>query len=143
MKVIILAFAFILFSIKGDESRLNRICNRWRQIGILDHEKGYQGVGDLGEIITLGKHGLYTKKLYGTLDFRGKWLYNNDSTKFVIMVDYMNGQKLNGQDDFLDTKYATDSIIMLTNDSLIIGMLAYFGSEKIYGHDDWYYIREK
>ncbi len=35
----------------------------------------------------------------------------------------------------------TDSIILLTADTLVVGHLAWFGPEEEYGHDDWYYLR--
>ena len=32
-------------------------------------------------------------------------------------------------------------ILKLTKDTLIIGNEAYYGPEKVKGHDDWYYVR--
>jgi hypothetical protein len=37
----------------------------------------------------------------------------------------------------------TDSIIKLTGDTLIYGSLSFYGQQRIYGHDDWYFVREK
>ena len=40
-----------------------------------------------------------------------------------------------------ETKPA-ESIIKLTPDTLIYSALGYYGKENIYGHDEWYFVKE-
>jgi hypothetical protein len=50
------------------------------------------------------------------------------------------GRKIPGND--LPTSF-NSIILKLTRDTLIIGQEAYFGPEKIKGHNDWYYLKIK
>ncbi len=95
----------------------------------------------MSEAIWFKKDGTFEKELYGSLKFKGKWLFSNDSLKLALGITEMNGTPMPGNDSF-DNRFATDSILSLTNDTFIDAQLGYFGKQKIYGHDDIYYIRE-
>ena len=138
---IILTF-LLLFKSPGQDSKIDLLCHKWRQVGMKSFGKNYHQVDkSMSELISFDENGTFEKELYGTLKFKGKWLFSNDSTKLALGITEMNGNPL------LDTarfgnKYANDTLIRLTKDTLIDGHLSYFGNNKIYGHDDYYYVRE-
>jgi len=96
----------------------------------------------MAEIIRFKQDGTYDKDLYGSLHFKGQWLFSNDSSRIALRITEINGRVLPGNDSF-NNEHATDSIIKLTQDTLIIGQLKYFGPGKKYGHDDVYYLSEE
>ena len=92
------------------------------------------------EVMTVQKNGTYEKILYGQLKMEGNWKFTSDSTKLLFSLSSMNGAPV--KDMPMDKAKATDSILRLTADTLIIAQLAYFGPKQEYGHDDVYYTRE-
>lgn len=142
MKIILAIFLFFTFCFLTD-NKTKLLCQRWRQIGIKSFNKDFKLVDkSLAETIIFKSDGTFEKELYGSLHFNGLWLFNNDSTKLAMTLTDMNGTKMPSTEPFTN-KYANDSIIKLTQDTLIDGQLQYFGANKIYGHDDIYYVREK
>ncbi|HEX4375107.1 MAG TPA: hypothetical protein VHZ50_17510 [Puia sp.] len=141
MKPILSFLIFISFYFTGD-NKINLLCQKWRRIGIKSFGKEFKTVNKLDEIIVFKNNGTFEKELYGNLHFKGIWLFSHDSTKLAMTLTEMNGTTMTNNHS-LNTDYATDSIIKLTKDTLIDGHLGYFGVEKIYGHDDIYYISEK
>jgi len=81
--------------------------------------------------------GSYQEEMF-SLKSKGIWQFTADSTMLKIGLTEMNGMQLKGL-SFEDSK-PTNRILKLTTDSLIIGMEAYYGPEKIFGHDDWYFV---
>ena len=56
-------------------------------------------------------------------------------------LDIFNGTKIPA---FSDTTKRTNIIIIkLTQDTLLYGTEGYYGNDKVYGHDDWYFMRQK
>lgn len=131
----------ILFS-NFPENKTDLLCRKWRQVGIKSFGQEYKAVDlAMSEMISINKNGSYVKVLYGSLEIKGQWKFNSDSTKLAFTVAEFNGvmtPNLSPGD-----ANPTDSIIKLTTDTLIYGALTYYGEDKIYGHDDWYFVREK
>jgi hypothetical protein len=140
MKSIIWIVALSLFSTRAGENKMSLICNSWKLVGIQSFSKEYKpaNVGQ-GENLTFHANGTYEKVLYGQLKLKGDWSFRVDSTKLEFTVDSMNGTKMPSTP--LGTFKPTDSIAKLTTDTLIIARLAYYGPDRVYGHDDWYYVR--
>ena len=135
-------FFFLLCLVRLHENKMDLICQKWRQVGIKDFGKDYKSIDkSMTEVIIFKKDGAYDEELYGSLQIKGQWKFSMDSLKLSLVLTEMNGKTLAGT-SFDDSK-PIDSIIKLTRDTLIYGALVYFGEQKIYGHDDWYFVREK
>ena len=133
---------FLLFKSAGQDNKIDLLCHKWKQVGIKSFGKNYHQIDkSMSELISFDRNGTFEKELYGTLEFKGKWLFSNDSTKLTLAITEINGNPISDTTPF-DNKYANDTLIKLTKDTLIDGHLAYFGNDKIYGHDDYYYVRE-
>ncbi len=118
------------------------LCQKWRQIGIKNFDKDFHEIDkSMSDVIWFKKDGTFEKELYGNLKFKGEWLFSNDSSKLALEINEMNGTPMPGNDPF-NNRFANDSILKLTNDTFIDARLAYFGNQKIYGHDDICYIRD-
>ncbi|WP_295654448.1 hypothetical protein [uncultured Mucilaginibacter sp.] len=124
-------------------SKMNLICNKkWRWVALKSFGKELNPVQkSLSDALFFRNDGTFEKEMYGQLKFKGKWAFNTDSSKLDMAITEMNGQALAGM--ALGESHPTDSIMRLTKDTLIIAKLAYFGPKNIYGHDDWYYVKEK
>jgi len=142
MKLLItMVFALLAFPLQKND-KLDLLCQKWRQVGMKSYGKEYRSIDKkMSESIWFKRDGTFIKELYGQLTFKGQWLLSNDSTKIAFRITQMNGTPF-GEGEPFDNKFANDSIIKLTKDTLIDGQLKYFGVEKIYGHDDIYYVRE-
>ena len=75
------------------------------------------------------------------MKIKGRWKFNQDSTRLAFEVFEYNGTKVPG--GHLDKMILTDSVMKLTKDTLIFASRAYYGPKKVYGHTDWYFVREK
>jgi hypothetical protein len=53
----------------------------------------------------------------------------------------INGKSFPVPDD--TSKHYNYIILKLTKDSLIYGQEALYGEKRVYGHDDWYFVRAK
>ena len=136
-------FLFFLSICLLTDNKTKLLCQKWRQVGIKSFGEEFKLVDkSLAEIIIFKNDGTFEKELYGSLHFKGLWLYNNDSTKLALTLTEMNETKM-PSDAAFNNKYANDSIIKLTQDTLIDGQLQYFGQQKIHGHTDIYYVREE
>ncbi|MBX7155731.1 MAG: hypothetical protein U0Y96_16345 [Candidatus Kapaibacterium sp.] len=139
---LITLLSILLLSFSELNHKTDLLCQRWRQVGVKYFGKDYKAIDkSMSELIWFKQDGTFDKELYGSMKFKGKWLFSKDSTKLALAITEMNGMAMPGQDLF-DNKYANDSLIKLTKDTLIDGQLKYFGKEKTYGHDDIYYVRE-
>jgi hypothetical protein len=142
MNRVLLTWIILLFFTKQNDSRFDLLCQKWRWVGSKDFGKEYKPVNETSsEVIFLKKDGTYEEELYGSIQIKGIWNLCCDSSKIGFVVVEMNGAKM-GESTFNGLK-PTDSIMKLTKDTLIYAALAYFGEKKIYGHDDWYFVREK
>jgi hypothetical protein len=84
---------------------------------------------------------VYNNALNNTLKISGKWYLNSDQTKLGYKFEEINGYKLPVSSD--TARHFNTIILKLTTDTLIYGNEAYYGNNKVYGHDDWYFVREK
>jgi hypothetical protein len=143
MKLLFTALTNIfLSSTLQHDSKFDLVCQKWKQVGIKSFGKDYNPVDkSMTEIIEFKKDGTYEEELYGNIQFKGKWKFSNDSTKLGFEVTEMNGTAMH--DLSLADSKPIDSIIKLTKDTLIYGSLGFYGKNQLYGHDDWYFVREK
>lgn len=131
LRSLILSACIGLMTIKTAENKLDTISHTWRWVGVKTHKGDYKPVfTEKDEVMTLHPDGTYEKLLYGQLKMTGNWGFSPDSLKLSFAFA-SPPQKV----------YYNDSIILLTADTLVIGHLMWFGPEKEYGHDDWYYVR--
>jgi len=141
MKLLLIALSFILLS-SQQESKLKLVCKKWRQVGIKQFGKDYQPVyKSMSEIIEFKYDGTYEEDLYGNVKIKGKWKFSIDSTKLAFEVTEIDGTAMH--DLSLTDSKPVDSIIKLTKDTLIYGSLGFHGVNKLYGHDDRYFVRER
>jgi hypothetical protein len=140
MKTIFIIACIVLAAVSTADSKLALICHSWRLAGTKPFGKDFRPANSpTDEVLTLAGDGTYEKLLYGQLKIKGLWKFTSDSSKLVFGVTSMNGS--NVQSISIDVSKATDSIIRLSADTLIDAHLAYFGPERKYSHDDWYYVR--
>jgi hypothetical protein len=90
--------------------------------------------------ITFEENGSYVEDMY-CLKSSGQWYFNKDMTKLGFKLDTFNGMKLPTSND--STKRTNIIILKLTQDTLIYGTEGYYGKDRAYGHDDWYFVRQK
>ena|SRR5580692_10965101 len=141
MKYLSLILPLFFFRMSSD-SILQLICHRWKQVGIKPFQKEFRPIqSQQGEVLSFHSDGTYEQLLYGRLSINGVWKFSDDSIKLAFAITSMNGSPLKSLP--LENTTPTDSLVRLTTDTLIYARLAYYGPEKVYGHDDWYYVREK
>ena len=140
MKPILITACIILFAARTSDSKWNLICHQWRLIGIKSFGKDFKPAKDpKDEVLTFLADATYEKLLYGQLKIKGEWQFKSDSSKLVFSVTSMNGSAVTSLP--IANSLPSDSIIKLTPDTLIDARIAYFGPQKEYRHDDWYYVR--
>ena len=118
------------------------IYGKWKQYGYKNfHDTVIKTSKEecANKVMKLGKDGTYEEEMYSLVG-KGVWRFNPDSTRFGYVFSEYMGQKIPGND--LPTSF-NSIILKLTRDTLIIGQEAYFGPEKIKGHNDWYYLKIK
>jgi hypothetical protein len=135
----IILTSFILFLIKGQDSKQDLFCHRWVEIGYKYYgEKTLQQVNpEVLKTIQFFKGGTFTEESY-IEKATGNWIFNSDTTKFGIEYTLYNNQHIGN----LMPITTTSLIIKLTEDTLIYGEEGKFGHDKVYGHDDYYFVRE-
>jgi len=143
MKLALISIAsFFLITETQDETKRDMLCKKWLQVGIKIFGQDYKSLDrSMAEVLALKKDGSFEKEVYGQLRLKGVWKFNIDSSKLAFSMTEMNGTTI--KDMPLNDINPTDSIIKLTSDTVIIGSLGYYGKQRLYGHDDRYYIREK
>jgi hypothetical protein len=130
-----------LIGVFNKDSRMQLVCHKWKQVGLKPFGKSYQAVRASDKVMTLDRSGKYEETLYGNLKIKGRWKFNQDSTRLAFEPYEFNGKTV--PSGYLDKILPTDSLMKLTKDTLIYASLAYYGPKKVYGHDDWYFVREK
>ena len=136
--VSIVLFSSTVFAQVGTKAQM--LCKTWVQVGFKPFGKSYMKVdSSAGKVVTFEANGRYDEVDYGMLKFGGSWKFNADSSKLAVAMDEMNGQKVANVLPLADTP-PTDTLLILTPDSLVYGAEAYYGPNKIYGHDDSYFV---
>lgn len=92
----------------------------------------------MGKRIQFKKDGTFEEIMYN-LKGKGLWEFNEDSTKFGLKMTDYNGMNVSNSLPIAKNIL----IIKLTADTLVYGTEAYYGKEKKYGHEDWYFIKER
>jgi hypothetical protein len=129
---------FFLQPLQESGSKTALFCRKWQQVGIKSFNRTFNPVqAENAKVMEFRSDGSYQEQMF-TLESRGLWKFNADSSKFVISLTELNGQPT--KDISLDEKQASDLILRLTADTLIVGEEGYFGPQKTYGHDDWYFV---
>jgi hypothetical protein len=140
MKSIPFVFILLLISHPPPASKMDLISQKWIEVGLKVFGKEYRSIDKASaEILTFHQNGSLEKELYGNLKFKGLWKFSADSTKIGIELTQLNGNPMQGL-PLKDIK-PTDSIMKLTHDSLILGVLGEYGELRIHGHDDRYFVR--
>jgi hypothetical protein len=141
MKAVLILVACLLpFSFSTGGSKMKLLCRKWQQVGIRPFGREYTPVDrSMAEVLVFSEDGSYTEELDVSMHIKGQWRFNSDSTKLAFAITEMNGTPMS--DLSLSEAIPADSIILLTADTLIYGRLANYGKEKIYGHEDSYFVR--
>ena len=141
-KYLLCALAIILLSVQTDKKSL--LCHKWMQFALKSHDDQALKLIDksMAKECEFREDGYYQETMYnGKMKISGKWFFNTDQTKMDYTMTEMNGQKL---PEFPGAEEHIHKIILkLTADTLIYGSEAYYGKDRVYGHDDWYFVREK
>jgi hypothetical protein len=144
MKLILLFLLAPLFLSPKQESKMDLLCHKWKQIGIKKCGEEYQSVDSTTEgTITIRKDGTYEKEFRaGKLRAKGQWMFNKDSTKLGFAIMEVNGRPTPFT---LTDANLLDTIVRLSKDTLIYGFLRYYheGDDWKRCHEDGYFIRDK
>lgn len=128
-----------LVSFDSNRGQFDLFCHKWKQVGFKTN--GSQNVKavniEMSKRIEFKKDGTFEEIMYN-LKGKGIWEFNEDSTKFGLRMTEYNGMSISNS--LPNNKNIL--IIKLTEDSLIYGTEAYYGNDKIYGHEDWYFVRD-
>src|ERR1035437_1196459 len=140
--ILILVSVFLLSLQTGKVDKKNLMVGHWKEFGYKFHnDTMMKAVSEECALktMTLGNDWTYEEKMY-CLTSSGKWFFNKDQTKFDFSLGTFNGAKISS---FTDTTKTNNIIIKLTQDTLIYGSEGYYGEKGIYGHDDYYFVRQK
>ncbi len=139
---LIFASVFLLSLQTGNVDNKKLIVGHWKEFGYKFHnDTEMKSVSEECAIktMTFSNDRTYEERMY-CLTSSGKWFFNKDQTKFDFSLDNFNGMKM---ESFTDTTKTNKIIIKLTKDTLIYGSEGYYGEKGIYGHDDFYFVRQK
>ena len=140
-RFLILFLLPIAISNSQTADRTDLLCRKWVLVGSKPFNMPYRAVNpQMAKIMQFNKDGTYQEEMF-SLKSKGVWEFNTDSTMFNISLTEFNGSPTKGL-SLKDSK-PTDRILKLTRDSLIYGMEAYYGPERTFGHDDWYFVPVK
>lgn len=140
---IILISVFLLSLQTEKADKKNLIVGHWKEFGYKFHDDTVmKSVSEECALktMTFGNDWTYEESMY-CLTSGGKWFFNKDQTKIGFTLDTFNGMKTPSSSDTM--RIANIIIIKLTRDTLIYGQEAYYGEKGIYGHDDYYFVRQK
>ena len=116
------------------------LCRKWQQVGLKAFGHPYKSIeGCMAERIEFRDDATFSKTLYCTLDFGGKWKFNDDSSRIAIALTEQSGRTI-PKAMGIESSKPTTIILLLSTDSLVLGEEAYFGPERKLGHDDKYYV---
>jgi len=127
--------------LSGQTNKHDLFCQKWIQFGYKSHsDSNVRIITDdcSKKKCEFFKDGKYTEDMFCLKGF-GIWAFNKDSTKFGFKYTEYMGQKI---EEKLPISF-NSLILKLTVDTLIIGNEGYYGNNKIYGHDDLYFVRVK
>ncbi len=140
--IFIFVSTFSLLSHTEKEDKKNLLVGHWKEFGYKFHnDTAMKSVSEECAIktMTFRNDWTYEERMF-CITSSGKWFFNKNQTKFDFSMDNFNGMKVSS---FTDTTKINQLIIKLTKDTLIYGSEGYFGEKGIYGHDDFYFVKQK
>jgi hypothetical protein len=137
----VMALTAILLSMKADNGRKELLCHKWVQFAFKRNIETSPSPIDksMAKTCIFDPNGGYVE-LMG-LKASGHYFLNAAQTKISLQLEVINGKTMPVSAD--TTKHFNIIILRLTKDTLIYGQEAYYGEKRVYGHDDWYFVREK
>lgn len=136
-----MALAAILLSMKADNDRKDLLCHKWVQFALKRNGDTAPTPVDksMAKSCFFNPNGTY-EELMG-LKVTGHYFLNQAQSKIALKFEVINGKTMPVSAD--TTKHYNIVILRLTKDTLIYGLEAYYGEKRVYGHDDWYFVRGK
>jgi len=134
----------ILLSMKADNERRVLLSHTWVQFAFKGNRDSLATPVDksMAKTCTFNANGTYEESTYNSgVRISGYYYLNGNETKLALKFNVLNGQQLPGIND--TTKHYNIIILRLTKDTLIYGQEARYGEKRVYGHDDWYFVRKK
>jgi hypothetical protein len=129
---------------KADNDRKGMLSHTWVQFAFKRNGETSASPTDktMVKTCTFNPNGDYEESTYNSgVKISGYYFLNGDQTKIALKFDVLNGQRLPGSTDTI--KRYNIIILRLTRDTLIYGQEARYGERRVYGHDDWYFVRKK
>jgi hypothetical protein len=128
----------------GNPDRTKLLSQRWKQFGFrANNDKTYHRVSEqMAKTLQFRQNGYYEETMNG-LNGIGKWRMNKEQTKIGWQFDLYDGLDLRLLTGYDNEIRLNKRIIRLTPDTLILGDEDYEGPHEKYGHDDWYFTRQK
>jgi len=137
---ILLAGLVLLSMQPGNTDQKLLFCHKWRQFAFKRATDSVVKSIDPSMAKTcLFRDDGYYEENYLNIISSGKWFFNADEKKFGLIIDTFNGTKFPGQDSLKPP--ANIVVLKLTKDTLIYGNDIYTGPNRVYGHDDSYFVR--
>jgi len=142
--IIVLLASLLFFDLSQHNDKTSLLCHTWKQV----YFKSFNGTlskdlsKEMSKICNFNINGDYEEEMYN-LKSGGKWYFNDEKTKFGILLNSFNGKPL----PVLNDTYKRTNIIILklNQDTLIYGHETYYGygPNKVFGHDEWCFVRVK
>jgi hypothetical protein len=142
--VTVILIAASLLSMRSDNDRKDMLSHTWVQFAFKRNNETSPSIVDKTTVktCTFSANGAYEESTYNSgVKISGGYFLNDNQTKIALKLDVLNGQRLPGTND--TAKRYNIIILKLTKDTLIYGQEARYGEKRIYGHDDWYFVRKK
>ena len=135
-----IALTAILLSMKADNGKRDLLCHKWIQVAFKRNSETAPTPVDrsMAKTCVFNPDGGYVE-LMG-MKASGHYFLNATQTKIAFQYEMINGKAFTLSGD--TTKHYNYIILKLTKDSLIYGQEALYGEQRVYGHDDWYFVRK-
>ena len=137
----ILIITFFLSNFQ-QPSKMDLLCHKWVEVGRKDFGKDYKSTVDNNhkENILIKKNGMFFSRLNEKVTIKGIWVCNRDTSKIAFNLIFHDKEfKTIDRTKILPT----DTIVLLTEDTLVLGNFTRVNHLKINGYDETYYVREK
>jgi hypothetical protein len=128
---------------KSDTDRKMLLCHKWIQFAFKQNAASSPQMIDksMAKESIFKADGTYEDVMYDNkFKASGNWFLNEDQTKLEFTISSVNGKDIPPFPE--TTKHYNIIIFKLNKDTLIYGQEAYYGKNKVYGHDDWYFVRK-
>lgn len=141
----LIVLSSILLSMKTDNDRTALLSHTWVQFAFKKNGDTLSNpvARSYAKICTFNPNGSYEEYTNNSgVKISGYYFLNDNQSKIAFKFNVLNGQQLPGSP--YDTAKRYNIIILrLTKDTLIYGQEARYGEKRVYGHDDWYFVRKK